>query len=140
MKPLDLTTAPPRLPHAKLDGIIFLPRSIDKARSRLPGGKPGEYNLTGLTTTMLDKLGVTVEAFSAAVAAAETDDDVVAALRRMTTQEKLDAWNAFIAKREPRGDRNLAMDTYPWLRSRPDMITALDCLAEDDRVYFSAFI
>jgi hypothetical protein len=41
MTPLNLTVHPPRVPRAELDGLIFLPRTIDKVRATLPGGDIG---------------------------------------------------------------------------------------------------
>jgi hypothetical protein len=138
MDPLDLSIRPPREPRAAIGGVIFLPRSIDKARATLPGGDPGPYVIPGFTGMMLETLGITADAFVAAVAAAATDDDVVAYVTAQTTPEKIDAWNAFVLQRQPRnGDRVAALEIYPWLGERPDLIVGLDVLDEDDRRYFA---
>jgi hypothetical protein len=40
--------------------------------------------------------------------------------------------------RQPRnGDRVAALETYPWLGERPDLIVGLDVLAEDDIRHFT---
>jgi hypothetical protein len=138
MDPIDLTTGPPRRPRAELGGVVFLPRSIDKARAFLPGGKPGEYTIHGFTRRMLDALGISEHAFIEAVATADTDDDVVAYVTAHTSPERIATWNAFVAAREPRnGDRVAALENYPWLGERPDLIVTLDILEEDDRRFFA---
>jgi hypothetical protein len=139
MKPLDLTIKPPRAPREELDGLIFLPRSIDKVRAALPGGNPGEYRIEGLTQTMLDTLGIPLDAFTLGVSAADDDAEVAAFLRERTAPAAYESWNALVTKREPRGgNRAEAIQIYPWLRDRPDIILVLDVLAEDDRLAFAA--
>jgi hypothetical protein len=63
---------------------------------------------------------------------------VAAFVRSETTPERIDAWNAMIRERLPRGgDRAATLDAYPWLRNCPELPKALDVLAEDDRRLFS---
>jgi len=38
MEPLDLRTRAPRSPYAELDGLMLMPRTIDKQRAQLPRG------------------------------------------------------------------------------------------------------
>jgi hypothetical protein len=45
MTALDLTKAPPRSPREELRGLCMLPRMIDIARAKLPGGDVGEYQI-----------------------------------------------------------------------------------------------
>ena len=139
MEPLDLSTHAPRLPRAELDGIVFLPRSIDKARAHLPGGNRNEYNVSGLTTTMLQRFGIAPDDFVAAVGAAATEADVVAFVRRHVTQAMSDEWNTYVKVREPRGNRDLpeVLQNYPWLSERPEIRAVLDILEEDDRRFFA---
>jgi hypothetical protein len=135
MEPLDLTKQPPRSPRAELDGILFLPRSIDKARAYLDGGNRNGYNVPGITGGMLERFGISNDDFVAAVGTASNDADVAAFVRRHANQTTLDEWNAFIKVREPRGNRDLpeVLESYPWLIEYPDMRLVLDILAEDDR-------
>jgi hypothetical protein len=139
MTPLDLSKQPPRSPHAELDGVIFLPRSIDKARAHLPGGDRHEYNISGLTTTMLERFGIKPDDFVAAVGSASTDADVVAFVRKSVDKAKTDEWNAFIKAREPRGNADLpeVHQTYTWLKEMPGLRTALDILVEDDKRFYA---
>ena len=138
MDAIDLSGRPPQKPRAELDGVIFLPRSIDKARAYQPGGDPGPYVLRGFTQQMLDMLGIAAEGFTMAVATGATDDDVVAFVRARTTDDRIAAWNTWVSARQPRnGDRVAALEIYPWLGERPDLILALDVLEEDDNRFFA---
>jgi hypothetical protein len=139
MEPLDLSNQPPRAPRAELDGIVFLPRSIDKARAHLPGGNRNEYGIPGVTGQMLERFGVSHDDFVAAVGAAASETEIVAFVRRHASQATIDAWNTWVNAREPRGNRDLpeVHETYPWLKERPDLRLALDILAEDDRRFYA---
>ncbi|MEA2787145.1 MAG: hypothetical protein QOF71_3249 [Candidatus Eremiobacteraeota bacterium] len=138
MQPLDLTIAPPRAPREALAGIVFLPRTIDKVRATLPGGDKGAYDIPGISTMMLEALGLELDALRAAVADAADDDGVARLVQRSTSPERIAAWNAMLAARLPRGgDREAAYETYPWLRERADLPLVLDVLEEDDRRHFA---
>ncbi len=137
MKPLDLSVEPPRAPRADLDGCIFLPRSIDKVRATLPGGKAGDYRIEGLTQMMLDTLGIPLDTFTLVVAAADDESEIATFLREHGASAKYASWNAFVTAREPRGgNRAEALTVYPWLKERPDLLLVLDVLAEDDHQSF----
>jgi hypothetical protein len=139
MEPLDLTVAPPRPPRETVAEVIFLPRSIDKARASLPGGNIGAYQLAFATTWMLDAFGKTVDGFVAAVAAARTDDDVARWLLTDTAPDAVAQWNAHILQRKPRdGSREAALAVFPWLADHPDMTLVIDILVEDDRRHFAS--
>jgi hypothetical protein len=138
MEPLDLTAAPPRPPRATVADVVFLARSIDKARASLPGGNIGPYQLAFATTWMLEAFGKTVDGFVRAVAAAQTDDDVAAWLLADTAPNAVDEWNAHILARKPRdGSREAALAVFPWLADHPDMTLVVDILVEDDRRHFA---
>ena len=138
MQSLDLTLAPPRSPRAELNGIVFLPRSIDKARAALPGGNLGEYTIEGFTTMMLEMFGIADGDFIARVQAATTDDEIAAFVLARASAEQIAAWNVLVSQRLPRnGDRAAALEHYLWLGKRPDLILALDVLEEDDRQIFA---
>jgi hypothetical protein len=53
MKPLDLSTRPPRSGLEKLGGFYLLARTIDKIRAHLPGRNPGEYKIPGFSERLL---------------------------------------------------------------------------------------
>ncbi len=138
MEPLDLTQAPPRPPRAELAGIIFLPRSIDKLRASLPGGKLGEYTIAGFTETMLNMFGIELADVMEAVRTSETDADVAAFVTSHVHGDGIARWHAYALARKPRGgNREEALAAYPFLAGRDDIGISLDVLAEDDRHHFS---
>jgi hypothetical protein len=138
MESLDLSTAPPRSPYAELGGVIFLPRTIDKVRAGLPGGNFGLYKIAGFSETMFEMLAIDEAAFTAAVAGAANDDDVLAFVTGATTPERIAEWNAWASERKPAGgDRERALVPFPWLADRDDIPRALDCIAEDDQRLFA---
>jgi len=86
---------------------------------------------------MLDALGISLESFTSCVAKANDDEDVARFIRTNTMAQERTKWNTFLEAREPRGGNRVeAIETYPWLASRPDLILALDVLAEDDKQIF----
>ena len=135
MEALDLTKAPPRAPREELAGIRFLPRSIDKIRATLPDGVLGEYLIEGLTTSMLDALGITVTAFTDATRDAKSDDEIAAFVTAHAKPGGIDVWHRFIDARRPQGgDPRKAIEAYPFLAGRSDLGLSLDVIAEDDRL------
>lgn len=138
MEALDLTKAPPRAPREELAGIRFLPRSIDKIRATLPGGRLGEYLIEGLTTMMLDALGITLVAFTDAVRTATSDDGIATFVTAHAKPGGIDAWHRFVDARKPQGgDPVKAVEAYPFLAGRSDFGLSLDVIAEDDRLLFA---
>ncbi len=138
MEALDLTKAPPRAPREELAGIRFLPRSIDKIRATLPDGVLGEYLIEGLTTSMLDALGITVTAFTDAIRDAKSDDEIAAFVTAHAKPDGIDVWHRFIDARRPQGgDPRKAIEAYPFLAGRSDLGLSLDVIAEDDRRLFA---
>ena len=98
MEPLDLRTHRPRSPHAQLDGLYFLPRTIDKIRASLPGGHLGPYHVApGMSGILLDLIGVTLADLTAAVASAKDDAEVAAWLRERTDPQQYERANAVLA-------------------------------------------
>jgi Domain of unknown function (DUF5069) len=129
MEPLDLTHARPRATRAELAGVTFLPRSIDKFRAALPGGNLAGYSIEGFTGRMLADLGIAPDAFQAAVAAAENDDDVARFVREHAVPGGAGTWNTFALNREVyNGDRAEAIAENPWLAEHPEIRLSLDFL------------
>jgi hypothetical protein len=134
MTPLDLTKARPRPPTDQLDGLMFFPRSIDKARAHLPSGNRGEYNLTGLSEILLTHLGLDIDTFVAAVAEAKTDGDVAKWMRAHTDSAKYDEWNASLTARVlDDSNRERLCARYPCAKRDPSMVKIVDILEADDR-------
>src|SRR2546423_2959450 len=83
MTPLNLIERPPRSPREELEGLCMLPRMIDVARARLPGGNVGQYQIgRGMSGLVLAAFGISAENFIEIVRDAGTDDDVAVALGR----------------------------------------------------------
>lgn len=138
MKPLDLSAAPPRSPKLSLDGLVMLPRTIDKLRATLPGGVVGGYRIRGMSLRLLEWLGVEEDAIREAVAAAKTDDDVAAWLRTKTDASKYPEFNRRLSERSTDDvDKEAFYETYPWARERKGAIKLFDVIEEDDRMTFA---
>lgn len=59
----------------------MLPRMIDIARAKIPGGAVGEYQIgRGMSGVVLRHFGLTAEGFVGMVARAKDDNEVLAAL------------------------------------------------------------
>jgi hypothetical protein len=93
VKPLDLSTRPPRSPREKLADLFFLPRTIDKMRALLPGGNIGSYKIDGMSTRILAAIGVSVEDLQAEVARAGSDEEVATWVLEHTEASKRDEAN-----------------------------------------------
>ena len=93
---MDLTTSVPRSPYDTFDGIVFLPRAIDKMRAHIAGTK-GDYNSHGGTTERMLRVlfAITPEGFELIVRVQPTDEGVLEALllRTPLTPEDRQDWN-----------------------------------------------
>jgi hypothetical protein len=145
MEPLDLTVAPPRPPRATLFGFMFLPRTIDKLRAELPGGTIGAYlnHDTGFSAYLVRKLGLSMDEFRAAVAAAPDETALEAWLAARIDPSAAPALNAklesFVASRMTEADQVLVRERHPILAARPELDKILDILeAEDERAFATA--
>lgn len=145
MEPLDLTARPPRSCYEELDGLMLLPRTIDKMRALLPGGNPGVYflnaHILGISGYLLQRLGVTEDAFRDAVASARNDTDVATWLRSRTDVSQYPAINESLRKlrakhvQDQEYFRGLYADA---LAADPQMEYILDIIEADDRLMFGA--
>lgn len=81
MTPLDLTKTAPRSPRVELRGLCMLPRMIDIARGKLPGGSTGEYQIgRGMSGAVFSVFGVSAAEFVELVGDASNEDDVAGRL------------------------------------------------------------
>lgn len=135
MKTIDLRTLPPRHPLVKLDGLIMLPRTIDKARALL-AGTIGDYELQGLSTMLLDALGISADDFLGALTTCPHDADVVAWIRARSHVIDREAINALLLdKSSPESDIGRLSVAYPWLPTST-LRRWVDIAAHDDEVVF----
>ena len=87
MESLDLTVQPPRSPYQKMEGLYMMPRTIDKRRAQLSGGKTGAYSITtpfglGLSILLLNGIGVTEEHLLKRIREASVEDKIANWLRK----------------------------------------------------------
>jgi hypothetical protein len=140
MDALDLTQRPPRSPRELLPGLDLLmaARTVDKIRATLPGGNLGQYQITGFSSSLLNKLGIVEGLLREAIAKAPSDREVAqwialhsdpagyaevnASLERPTVGERVDD-PEFVAR-------------YPLARRMPAESSRLDLLIADDREAF----
>lgn len=96
---MDLTPDYPRSPRETLDGMMLLPRAIDKARAQLED-KLGDYVYYGcnLNAQLVKALGVTEDQFLNAVRAARDDEGVVSWIRDdvAPSPERIEEMNAHL--------------------------------------------
>lgn len=104
---MDLTRDYPRGPREELDGIMLLPRAIDKARAQIEG-KLGEYKYYGcrFNRHLFDTLGVTDDEFLDAVRTAPDDSAVVEWIRDYVRPErgKVERMHEWVRHNEPQAD------------------------------------
>jgi hypothetical protein len=144
VEPLDLRTRPPRSCHDELDGLMVMPRTIDKLRAQLPGGNPGVYyindRITGISGYLLERLGIDEDELREAVRDAASDDEVAVWLRERTDASQYPAINVTLRRIKPKHSQDEV-----WLRSqyaevleaRPELEFIIDILDADDQRIFS---
>lgn len=143
MEPLDLTARPPRSCYAELDGLMLMPRTIDKLRGSLPGGNAGGYFINsaiqGISGYLLTRLGVSEDDVRAAVAAAASDDDVAAWLRERVDVSGYPAINETLRRIKPHHaqDESFFRAVYAeTLAAHPELKTIVEIIEADDRRLF----
>lgn len=102
---MDLTKDYPRSPREELDGMMILPRAIDKARAQLEG-KLGQYIYFGcpINRMLFNTLGVTEDEFLDAVRTAPDDAAVLEWIHELVRPErdKIEAMNQRLLHDDPR--------------------------------------
>lgn len=89
MTPIDLSKQPPRSPREELGGLCMLPRMIDIARAKLPGGDIGQYQVgRGMSGLVLRHLGMEVGEFVELVRNAKDDEEIGAQLTGRKTEKE----------------------------------------------------
>jgi hypothetical protein len=139
VEPLDLRARPPRHPRERLGGLVMLPRTIDKARALLAGGQPGRYFISpGISSYVLDKLGLKEAAFVAAVAAARDDADVAARVLAGVDAARIERWSSNLESltvaRIP-SELRPAFDALYGPRAPGELV--FEVLADDDAASFA---
>lgn len=106
---MDLSKDYPRSPRDQLDGIMLLPRAVDKARAQLEN-KLGSYVYYGcaLNTRLFNMLGVTDDEFLDAVRRSPDDDAVIEWIRDYVRPErdKVEKLNDWVLHNEPQSEED----------------------------------
>jgi hypothetical protein len=135
MTPLDLTRIPPRAPREQLAGLVMLPRMIDIARAKLPGGSVGEYQIgRGMSGVVLKHFRLTADEFVGIVAQAEDDNEVLAKLSEGLAQadhSKLSHFLKGLTVAHLPADLRGEFQAFYGKELPPDRLV-LDVLEEDD--------
>jgi hypothetical protein len=144
MEPLDLRKQPPRSCYTELDGLMLMPRTIDKLRGRLAGGDPGVYfingKILGLSGFLLQRLGITEDDLYSAIRDAPNDDAVATWLREKTDASQYDAINQTLRRIRPKHaeDETYFREEYAeTLALHPELEFIVDIVDADDRRLFS---
>jgi hypothetical protein len=143
VEPLDLRTGPPRSCYEELDGLMLMPRTIDKLRGRLPGGSPGVYfingSIKGISGYLLERLGVGEEELLALVGRAASEEEIAVWLRARTDASQYPAINATLRRIKPKhaeDEAYLRNEYAAVLAERPDLEFIVDIVDADDRRLF----
>jgi uncharacterized protein DUF5069 len=146
MEPLDLRMRPPRSCYDELDGLMLMPRTIDKLRAMLPGGHAGEYAINlaesrvrGISGYLLERLGITEADLLEAVRTADGDADVAAWLRERVDTAQYAAINQTLRRIKPKhaDDEGFFRNLYaPTLALHPELEFIVDIVEADDRRLF----
>jgi Domain of unknown function (DUF5069) len=135
MTPLDLTRIPPRSPREQLDGLVMLPRMIDIARAKLPGGAVGEYQIgRGMSGVVLKHFRLTADELVGIAAQAEDDNEVLQKLPGVlgqTDHSKLSSLLKGLTVADVPGDLRAEFEAF-YGKNLPADRLVLDVLEEDD--------
>lgn len=145
MNPLDLTKSPPRSCYEQLDGLMLMPRTIDKLRAFLPGGNPGGYFINGpmkgVSGYLLERLGIQESDLLTAIAGARDENDVAAWVCAHTDASQYPAINETLRRIKPKHAHDPATFAQIYaetLAAHPDLEYILDIIEADDRRMFQA--
>ena len=146
MESLDLTVRPPRSPYLKMEGLFMLPRTIDKLRANLPGGKIGTYTvrgssplLPGLSLVLLDGIGVTEQRLLEVVERASVEEEIADWLRQNADLSTTAALNKKLLGRRIDDVQavvppEIIAKVYPFINEMAKTTPMFEVLLEDDRL------
>jgi hypothetical protein len=136
MQPLDLTKQAPRSPRAPLGNLdlVLAARTVDKLRATLPGGNIGDYQITGFTSRLINRLGIVEHQLRAVIARAESDQEIADWIAAHSDPSRYPEINAEFERQtvgERLGDAAF-LERYPSAKDLPPETSRLDHLAIDD--------
>ncbi|HEV3091020.1 MAG TPA: DUF5069 domain-containing protein [Candidatus Cybelea sp.] len=140
MDPLDLTKRPPRSPRELLPGLdLFMAaRTVDKLRATLPGGNIGEYQISGFSSRLIERLGFPEAHLRAFIATAQSDAEIADWIAEHSDPARYAEINAAF-ERSTIGERAndpAFLARYPVVRRLPPETSRLDMLDADDAEAF----
>jgi hypothetical protein len=140
MDALDLTRHPPRSPRELLPGLDLLmaARTVDKIRATLPGGNLGQYQITGFSSSLLNRLGIVEGLLREAIAQASSDREVADWIVQHSKPESYAEVNASLERPTvgERLDDPEFLRRYPVARRLAPESSRLDLLIADDKEAF----
>ena len=146
MESLDLTVQPPRSPYQKMEGLYMMPRTIDKMRAQLSGGKTGAYSITtpfgpGLSILLLEGIGVTEEHLLQRIGEVSAEDEIADWLRKHADLSSVADINERLRSQRIEDVLRLIPTPgfykfYPAAVNMPKTSPMFEVLLEDDRVMF----
>ncbi|HEY6449105.1 MAG TPA: DUF5069 domain-containing protein [Candidatus Cybelea sp.] len=143
MEPIDLRTRPPRSCYLELDGLMLMPRTIDKLRAQLPGGHAGQYfvngRIKGISGYLLERLGIGQEELLEAIRTASSENDVARWLRKRTDAAQYPAINETLRRIKPRhseDERYFRNEYAQTIAEHPELVLIVDIVDADDRRIF----
>jgi Domain of unknown function (DUF5069) len=148
MSPLDLTAHPPRSPYQKMEGLFMMPRTIDKMRAKIPGGKIGTYTtrgssrlLPGLSLVLLDGIGVTEDRLFTIVEQASDENQIADWLGKNADLSKVELVNEKLLGRCVEDVRavvppDVIVKVYPFMEKLAKTTPMFEVLLHDDRLMF----
>jgi uncharacterized protein DUF5069 len=148
MLSLDLTTHPPRSPYQKMEGMFMMPRTIDKLRAKVPGGKIGAYTvrgssplLPGLSLVLLDGIGVTEDRLFRIVEQASVENEIADWLRKNADLSNIQLVNEKLLGRRIEDVQAVVplaviAKVYPFMEKVAKTTPMFDVLLQDDRLLF----
>jgi hypothetical protein len=142
MTPLDLRRQPPRRPHDTLDGLVFMPRTIDTIRAGFPGGNRGQYLMDGFSGMMLTMIGVDITRFTEVVRRAASDAEIAQWLREKADTTAYRRWNEWIAEQtiEDEAHRARVHARFPAAAKHPHLQRLIDIIDVEDKQAFGELV
>lgn len=134
-------TQRPITAFAKLGGLYFLPRTLDKIRLHARGALHPDHHAflgQGFDGRLCHFLGVSYDALKARTLASGSDEEILDWCRqhgRPLTEQDLIIWNGFAAKRGWRDDATATLERQKaesGLAHRADLLTFFDYYEVDE--------
>jgi hypothetical protein len=139
---------PPRSPYQKMKGLFMMPRTIDKLRAKVPGGRIGTYTvhgssplLPGLSLVLLDGIGVTEDRLFDVVQKASVENEIADWLGKNADLSNIESVNAKLLGRCIEDvlavvPPAVIAKVYPFMEKMTKTTPMFEVLLQDDRLMF----